>query len=256
MAKTTFDASDCPGVGSTPVKFDATRFAIMGHSMGATIAPLAIAYEPMYRAAILSGAGASFIQNIMYKEHPLNVRPAIELLLGYVSQQRHLVASDPVLTLFQWAEEPADPLVYNARILREPPAGAPARHVLMEQGIVDHYIMPPIADAMSLSLGLDLAGTPLDATTPEVATLEPIESVLPYSGHRQITFPASANFAAPDGTHVTAIVVQHPSDGIEDGHEIVFQTEPPKNEYRCFLQSFARGTPSVPQGASPDAPCP
>ena len=45
---------------------------------------------------------------------------------------------------------------------RTPPRGNPPRNVLMEQGIVDHYIMPPIANATSLSLGLDLLGTPLD----------------------------------------------------------------------------------------------
>ena len=62
--------------------------------------------------------------------------------------------------------------------------------------------------------------------------------------------------AANGGAAVTAIVVQHPEDGIEDGHEVVFQTEAPKNEYRCFLQSYAAGvTPTVPKGTTADAPC-
>jgi hypothetical protein len=45
-----FDASDCPGArtasGSATIHFDATHLAMMGHSMGATIAPLAVALEP------------------------------------------------------------------------------------------------------------------------------------------------------------------------------------------------------------------
>jgi hypothetical protein len=34
--------------------------ATMGHSMGAWILPLAIAYEPLFGAVVLSGAGGSW----------------------------------------------------------------------------------------------------------------------------------------------------------------------------------------------------
>ena len=160
-----------------------------------------------------------------------------------------------MLTLFQWAIEPADPLVYTSRILREPAPGEAPRHVLMEQGIVEPYILPDIANAMSLSLGLDLAGPPLDATTPEIAADTPIASVLPYAGGQMIALPASGNVTSA-GVRVTAVVVQHPSDGIEDGHEIVFQTDRPKREYKCFLASFLKGTPTVTNAGAPDDPCP
>jgi hypothetical protein len=88
--------------------------------------------------------------------------------------------------------------------------------------------------------------------------LDPIQSVLQYSGRKQIAFPASANFSPPGGAPpTTAIVVQHASDGIEDGHEIVFQTEAPKHEYRCFLAGYAAGVaPVVPQGVTATSPCP
>ena len=252
------DASACPGASQPPVKFDTSKLALMGHSMGATIAPLALAVEPRYRAAILSGAGASWIENVIYKQQPLAVAPAISIFLDYASERFPLLAGDPVLTLFQWAEEPADPLVYTRALLREPPAGFPARNILMEQGIVDHYIMPPIADATSLSLGLDLAGDALDVKSAEVGTLEPLQSVLQYSGRKQVAFPVSGNFEPLGGAPaVTAIVVQHPADGIEDGHEIVFQTEAPKHEYRCFLKGYAAGAaPLVPQGMTATSPCP
>jgi hypothetical protein len=256
LATLQVDASDCPGAtGATPAKFDPTKMALMGHSMGSTISPLAFAEEPTLRALILSGAGSSWIENIVYKQQPLDVRATFKTLLGYLSLERDLTEFDPVVTLFQWAEEPADPLVYDARILREPGSGGP-RAVLMEQGIVDHYIMPPIANATSLSLGLDLAGTPLDATTPEIASLPSLESELAYSGRAQIALPASANFAGGGGAKTTAVVLQHPSDGIEDGHEVVFQTDPPKREYRCFLQSLAAtGTAVVPQPGDVLGPC-
>ena len=253
VAQTTLDVSDCPGA-TGPAKFDAQNFALMGHSMGATIAPLVAANEPMYRQLILSGAGASWIENVIYKQQPLAVKPAIELLLGYAQLHRSLTETDPVLSLFQWAAEGADPLVYTRRIVREPDQGSGPRNVLMEQGIVDHYIMPPIANATSLSLGLDLAGTPLDGVTPEIASLPTLESLLMYSGAEQVPLPVSET-ASHEQSFTTDVVVQHPADGIEDGHEIVFQTDPPKREYRCFLLSSLTGAPRVPAPGDVLGPC-
>src|SRR4029077_4758243 len=135
--------------------------------------------------------GASWIENVIYKQQPLDVKPDIELLLGYAQLPRSLTETDPMLSLFQWAAEGADPLVYTRRILREPDGASGPRNVLMEQGIVDHYIMPPIANATSLSLGLDLAGTPLDGVTPEIASLPTLESLLAYSGGEQVPLPVS-----------------------------------------------------------------
>ncbi|MGZ3443115.1 MAG: hypothetical protein ACXVDD_26520, partial [Polyangia bacterium] len=153
----TFDSSTCPGA-SPAASFDGAHLALMGHSMGAWIAPLALAFEPRFGAAILSGAGGSYIANVMDKIKPLHVRPYAEILLDYNMDQRSLEAHDPALTLLQWAEEPSDPQVYARRIVREPAPGEAPRHVLMEQGIVDHYILPSIANSLSLSLGLDAAG--------------------------------------------------------------------------------------------------
>jgi hypothetical protein len=246
-----FDASDCMGSASAAVQLDVDHLALMGHSTGAWIAQLVLAYEPMYRAAILSGAGASWIENVMYKKKPLDVRPLAEILLDYNMDQRSLSDNDPALSFVQWAAEPSDPQVYDARVIREPADGASARHVLMLQGIVDHYIMPQIANATSLSLGLDLAGTPLDSASAELMTQTPLAAVLRYSGRGQIALPASGNQGG-----VTAVVVQHPADGIEDGHEVVFQTEAPKHQYRCFLQSWLAGTPVVVTDGAADADCP
>lgn len=241
------DASACPGVTPSKVFFDTTKVALLGHSMGATISPLVLAIEPKFRALVLSGAGASWIENVIYKEKPVAVRPLIELLLGYSSAHRSLVRGDPVLTLMQWTLEPADPLVYG-RLLQ-------GRQVLMEQGIVDHYILPPIANATPLSLGLDLAGKELDTTSAELVArpeLYPLSNVMQYSGRKAIAFPVTANITPS----VTAIVVQHPADGIEDGHEVLFQTDPPKREYRCFLQSFAKGGAAIIPDGTLSAPCP
>ncbi len=233
--------ASCPNLsvsGGGPVVVDAARLALFGHSMGATIAPLALALQPRYKAAILSGAGGSWIENIMHKQSPLPIKPMAELMLGY-NGLRQVYTHDPALCLLQWAGEPADPPVYGRYITDEPLLGDP-RHVLMLQGIIDTYIMPSIANATSLSLGLDLAGPSLDQAHPGLSSFTPLADLLSYGGRSQLSLPVSGNRWGAAGAF-TAVVVQHPEDGIEDGHETVFQTELPKYQYRCFLRSFAQG---------------
>jgi hypothetical protein len=256
MAQLHFDASDCPGFSapSGTVGFDASHFVIMGHSMGATISPLALASEPMFEAAIFSGAGGSWIENVVYKQSPVTVLPLAEALLD-VPPGYTMTEHDPLLTLLQWGGEPSDPPAYVRRVVREPGDG-PARHVLMFQGIVDTYILPPIANSASLALGLDLAGPAYDAYAPALAKYATLESRLPLTDRHEIALPASGNVVAGNGKPVTAVVVQHVQDLVEDGHEVMFQTDAPKHQYRCFLQSLLQGTPTVPADASADAPCP
>lgn len=246
----TLDASSCPGLDSSgaPAKLDLALLGLMGHSMGATIAPLTLAVEPRYRAAILSGAGGSMIENVLEKQKPVPVKGFAELLLG-VAGKHSLSEADPALSLFQWAAEPADPPVYALRVVDE--RQNTPRHLLMFQGIVDHYIMPSIANAASLSLGLDLAGTALDETTAELAAAPHLGDLLQHSGHAKIGLPAQSNAGA-----ATAVVVQHAEDGIEDGHEVMFQTEGPKHQYRCFLASLSSGSPVVPPAGGATSPCP
>ncbi len=251
VAPVTFDASSCNGAGM--VSFDGKHLALMGHSMGGWIAPLTLANQPSYGAAILSGAGGSYIANVMDKTLPMPVRMPVEILLGYDNRQRMLERHDPGLSLLQWAAEPSDPQVYDARIVRDPGSMGAPRHVLMEQGIVDHYILPSIANSTSLALGLDEGGPVYDASSAEEMMLgqTPLGALIGFGGRQAITLPASGNQGK-----ATAVVVQHPSDMIEDGHEMIFQTEPPKHQYRCFLDSWVKGTPVVvPDGKETDA-CP
>ncbi len=241
-------AADCPPAGTTDagpadVSFDLAHAAVMGHSMGAWIAPVAAANGDGALAMVLSGAGGSWIENIMWKTKPTPVYPVISAFL----HELDLRGDDPVLSFAQWALEPADPQIYTRAF------AARGGHVLMVQGIVDDYILPNIANATSLSLGLDLAGTELDTESdPRLAEQRPLAPLLPLVGSAGIALPASANRGS-----ATRVVVQHHEDGIEDGHEVLFQTDAPKHQYQCFLHSWiAKGTPTVDADAARDAPCP
>ncbi len=251
----TIDVSDCAGAVAPldQARFDTGTMALMGHSMGAAIAPLTLAYEPRYRAGLLSGAGGSFLANLMYKLKPLPAKSFGELLLGLTIAGYSLHDQDPMLSMLQWAGETADAPIYGRYVVREPLVGAP-RHVLMMQGIVDHYIMPPIANATSLSMGLDLAGDELDDDAPELDPLVPLGELVGLVGATSVPLPVRENATSSTGAKATAVVVQFPEDGVEDGHEVVFQTSAPKHAYTCFLMSLASG-PSVPSPGDVGAPC-
>jgi hypothetical protein len=254
LENVTLDASSCTGVSPSIVKFDTSTLALMGHSTGASIAPLALAFEPRYRAAILSGSGGSWIENTMYKLKPIPPRPVAEALVGYAAIGRNLTEQDPALNLFQWVMEAADTPIYSRSIIQEPLDGA-SRHVLMFQGIMDNYIPPPVANAQSLSLGVDLAGVELDRD-PMLQMFTPLGDLLDLGAMRAIALPAQGNVAGADAIPTTAVVIQHRGDGIEDGHEVVFQADLPKHQYQCFLESFALGaSPRVPADGTVLEPC-
>jgi hypothetical protein len=233
----------CDGDGE--ITLDASAAALVGHSMGAWVAPLALALDPGFDAAVLSGAGGGWVENIAFKERPLHVRPLAELILGYDGIDRTLTPFDPALTLLQWAGEAADPQAYGARAM------TPPRDVLVIQGVVDHYILPPIAAALQVAMGLDLAGPALDAADPRLEAFTPLADLLAHAGRHHLTGPVTAN---RDGR--TAVVVQLAEDGVEDGHEAFFQRPEARRLLTCFLADLAAGRSPTIDRATETGPCP
>jgi len=237
------EASSCAvGTASLPnaVRFDAARLGLFGHSMGASIAPLAAAASGRFGAVLLSGGGGSFIANVLYKQRPIPVRAAAEALLGYPGTGRSLRDDDPALTVLQWALDLADVAPYAEALAARP--GGP--HVFMQQGIVDRYILPPIANTLSLSWSLDLTGPSLDAPDARLSAFDPFERLAPFVGAARVDGALGGNRA--QGMQTRALR-QYPEDGIEDGHEVAFQRADARRDLRCFLRSWLRtGVPRVP----------
>jgi hypothetical protein len=85
----------------------------------------------------------------------------------------------------------------------------------------------------------------------------PAKKALAVVGHGAIAYPIAGNVKHQDGTASTAALVQHLSDGLEDGHEIVFQTPEPKYQLRCFLSKWSTGqVPVVPAPNPGEDLCP
>ncbi len=226
----TIPTDGCPD--GTTHGFDVSRLALIGHSMGATIAPVVLSTEPRYRAAVLSGAGGSWIHNVVHKLSPLETRPLAESILRYEETGARLTEHDPILSMLQWVGESADPPVHAAAMARVSAGGGDRDagglpDVLMFQGIVDTYILPPIANALSASLALDLAGEALDVTA---------EWPGDYRTYAQVQ--ALAEFTSfPGGV---GLLSQHLEDGVEDGHEVMFQLAAPKARIQTFLSEITR----------------
>ncbi len=297
------DASACPTVsdpggdgthGSPTTRFDTSHLTLMGHSVGATVAPLTLAVEPMYRQAILSGAGGSYVNNVLYKQQPrvkipaggsnFALREAMEA--GILLHEAINDESNPKLNLLQWVGEAADPPPYNRITAASLVGDGHPVNVLMFQGLIDHYIEPPVANASSLSLGLDLAQ---DYTNPAAERLadyddsagphdpafsggactaaSPPSATCGYQafGDRRAfdPFPGEIAFSrwpaggalVPLPAQGSSLLVQHfratadagiNSSTQEDGHEVMFQEVAPKHQYRCFLKSSLLGTAGVP----------
>ena len=68
----------------------------------------------------------------------------------------------------------------------------------MLQGIVDHYILPSIANATSLALGLDEAGPAYEPATPSSrsSARRRSQTLLPLAGRDALALPATGNVDA------------------------------------------------------------
>lgn len=201
------------------------RYALFGHSMGATVAPIAASAMPGLDMLLLSGAGGSWIENVLHKQRPLATRPIAEALLGYAAGT--LREWDPVLNLLQAVGESADPQVYAPLLAQRDDLD-----VLMIQGIADTYILPPIANALSLPLGLTLGGDAIESAEPESAALPGYLDMGPWANPPQQPLPVMA----PESGRL-AVLVQHREDGIEDGHEVAFQLGEARRQLRCMLEA-------------------
>ncbi len=241
------DLAQCPGVttpGGGPVKVDGGTIALFGHSMGATMAPLCLAFQPRFKGAILSGAGGSWIENVMFKMKPFDMRHWVQGILAYPLTGSYLRRHDPVLSLLQWGGDASEPPVY-APYCTKNRVGGPC-NVLMIQGIVDNYNPPRIANAMSLSLGLDLAGPELDLGLAPLPQLVPLADVFRHGGTLAIPLPVSGNGLAAGSVPYTAVVVQYLGDGVQDAHEVAYQLPAARLRYRTFLETLAQsGLPRV-----------
>jgi hypothetical protein len=249
IAKTlSFDAALCPGA-ITPqgsIRFDASKLVIHGHSTGSTIGSAVIALEPAPIGAVLSGAGGSWIYNVVMAEAPLEMKTIAGVLLG-LHKPDEVDVFDPSITLFQTALESIEVMDWGRVTIESPLNGRASKDILLIEGVVDSYHFPRMVNAYGMSVGLDLVEPVVDPDAPSEYALV---------GRNVLSAPAALNVSSPFG-RVTGVTIQREQNH-QDGHYVPFELDDVKYRYGCFVDSLMRfgagAAPKVVDDAL--APCP
>jgi predicted esterase len=226
----TLDAS-AADTGGAELKVDPNAIVFLGHSQGATEGSLALPYSSTYKAAVLSGNGASLTEALLSKQNPVNIAAAVPFVLGDFNSSGGLNGGDmhPVLTLLQQWIDPADPLNFARLVGLEPPTGTAPKSVFQTYGIGDTYAPPVTLAIYAIAAGMDEATPDASVTTPDK-----IDSLTPES------VPLSGNVTV-SGTQVTLAVREYAPPSGTDGHFVLFETPSANADAARFLGMAAAG---------------
>ena len=223
--------------------FDDTNYYFWGHSTGSSIGDIVLAVEDNFRAGMVSGAGVSWIYNVVFKEEPLPIGQAYEILAGI----EQLDSFHPLTTIFQNVCDPAEAAYFAQHWNADPLATNRPMNILIIMGLYDGYFPPLMIDGLIASARVDLAGEII---------YEPTLETIDYTGRKALSLPVENNYKQ-GANSATAVAVQFETpDGI-DGHYAPFYMEEAKYAYSCFFGSLAKtGTATIPNLKTDSlAPC-
>jgi hypothetical protein len=223
------------------IRFDPKRLSAMGHSMGSTFGIPIATVDPRIQGYVFSGAGGSLVEIANSAHEPVDLKPFIELLLGFPEGQE-IRRSHPLLHIFQNLWDFADPAAKARYVAKEPREGHPPRPFFMTAGIRDGYFHPNAETATAVALGATAAGSDVDPTIPAALALD---------GRTTVGFPLANNLNG-----VTGGVVQYAAP-FELGHYVAFDAADTQQQYTCFLLGV--GTAAGPKISAPsgsDTTCP
>jgi len=260
----TWDVSDCPGADTSAgpgglAAFDPAFHVVHGQSLGSYLAGLVAANDPEpWQGAILTGAGGSWSEFALGPTVPFTLDEVLELVLA-MPDGEELDLWHPIIQLATLTIEGANNIPHLYNILREPLNGREAPHVFVIEGHIDLQVTVRLQRALVAALGVDFAGEDVFEIPPGVPIGEDgriVQTVL-LAGGEQLDYPVAGNFEVPAQGAKTAVVVRYPEDGIQEGHNVVFQREEPKHQIGCFLEDIAAGrTPQIIEGTAENGPCP
>ena len=210
-----------PTVGN--VNLDSSEVYYLGHSQGSNVGIPAVAVSDYTTAPIFSGAGSLLTLGVLNKTSPVNAKAALEYLLG-----ESLSFSHPVMTLWQWYFDSADPVNFAPLLIARPPAGLSRKHVFMSWGQGDTFSPAPTLNVTANTIGLPVVNPP-------------IEDI----GSGTVSRPVSANLQRGADT-LTGACFQYAPDGY-DGHFVLTRNPAAIADWKAFVNSaIATGTPTVP----------
>jgi len=217
------------------IKVDGTKLFFFGHSQGSTEGSLMLPFGDDYKAAVLSGNGASLRDALRTKTKPEDIAAALPLVLQDPAMSDPqlgpgVTLNHPVLSLLQQWIDPADPLNFAA-LIAKPLTGHTGKHAFQTFGINDSY-SPPVTMASFAVAGGFIQVTPHSSAKPVYAD----DDVLPT--------PVAVGYkAAANG--FTVGLRQYGAPKTSDGHFVVFDTQAANDDAVLFLTGAAGATPPV-----------
>jgi hypothetical protein len=214
-----------------------------GQSMGGMYANLISAVEPQIHATVATGAGGDWQYFVL--NSPQVPAGTLTILLGTTAKATW---QHPTLMLLEAAWEPAEPMVFAARIGRRPLPGIPPRPIYEPVGAADSFFSEATYDAMALAYGHKEAGTIVWPTMQTALALEGLSGLVPY--------PVTNDLTSEAGPSYTGMVAQYVDPTGYDGHYIFTQVDGVKHQYACFLSTaLTTGTATVVAPNPSGSPC-
>lgn len=231
-----------PLEGGGEARFDAARVSAMGQSMGSTIGIPVATVASRIHGYVFSGAGGLLLEVGTTATYPVELRPALELILGFGDGQA-LDNLHPMLNAFQALWDYTDPVAKARHVAREPHAGMTPRPFFMPHGVIDGYFHPGAQAAVSVSLGTTIVGEEADPYEPDALRLDGRQT--------QPAYPLTKN-----QNGVTAGTV-HLAVPFELGHYVAFDMAGVSSQIACFVLGVgsAQG-PSIVAPRGLDDACP
>jgi hypothetical protein len=224
--------------GGSSIQVNPDAMVFFGHSQGSMHGSLALPFADVYKAAVLSGNGASIAHALLNKTSPVNIAAAVPLVLQ-AADSRELPGGDmhPVLTLISQWIDPADPYNFGRQLAREPLAGHNSKHLFQTYGLGDTY-SPPIT--------LELYAMVADVAVAEShSSADPPDDIGGKTEFTGANFPVVGNRVV-DGQDITIALRQYGAPDDSDGHFVVFDVPTANADAARFLGMAAAGqTPQV-----------
>lgn len=231
-----------PLPGGGEARFDGARLSAMGHSMGSTIGIPVATVDPRLQGYVFSGAGGLLLEVATTATYPVELRGALELLLGFEAGQT-LDNKHPLLNAFQALWDFVDPVARARHVAREPHPGRAPRPFFQPHGVVDGYFHPGAQTAVAVALGTTLVGAEAHPLAPRALRLD--------GRGTQPAFPLKGNL---NGVTAGSVQLEVP---FELGHYVAFDVDGVRSQVACFVLGV--GTPAGPGLVAPrglDDACP
>jgi predicted esterase len=216
-------AATIDGSGENPTTIDPANLFFFGHSQGATEGSLMLPYGDAYKAAVLSGNGASLANALLSKTKPVNIKDVYPFAIADTDAAGD--GSHPVLTLLQQWIDPAEPQNFAIVTAKEPLMNHTAKHVFQTYGTGDSY-SPPV------TLGIYAKAGRFTQVNPELEDIGLAAEDAPLAGNEQ------------SGMITLGMRQYEPPSG-RDGHFVVFDVPTANEDMVRFLTEAVSGVPNI-----------